>query len=104
MVLRSGVLYRYQLQGERLQVENIKLSEELDSQKTSLKDINEFLTNELKARSVTTSALEKTIAELEEKLEDQKSSYEVEMKIFSAPLSDLIVLLQHEYAMNMRGR
>lgn len=79
-VLRLGIRRRYQLQGERLQVENIKLSEELDSQKASLKDINEFLTNELKARSVTTSALEKTIAELEEKLEEQKGSYEVGLK------------------------
>lgn len=68
---------RYQLQGERLQVENIKLTEELDSQKTSLQDINEFLTNELKAKTAATNVLEERITSLETKLKQQKGHYEV---------------------------
>jgi hypothetical protein len=31
-------------------VANIKLAEELETQKTNLRDVNEFLTNELKVR------------------------------------------------------
>lgn len=70
-------LCRYQLQGEKLQVENIKLTEELESQKTSLQDINEFLTNELKAKTAVTNTLEETITGLEAKLKQQKTQYEV---------------------------
>jgi hypothetical protein len=47
--------FRYQEAGDKLAVENFKLTDELAKQKVTLQDINEFLTNELKARSVTTT-------------------------------------------------
>lgn len=40
--------HRYQLQGERLLSDNLRLADELETSKLNLKDINEFLTNELK--------------------------------------------------------
>jgi hypothetical protein len=43
---------RYQAVGEKLAVENFSLTDELAKQKLTLQDINEFLTNELKARSL----------------------------------------------------
>lgn len=68
---------RYQEQGEKLQVDNFRLSDELEAQKVNLKDINEFLTNELKARSLTTSALEEKVLELTQKMEDIQRECEV---------------------------
>lgn len=44
----SYYLCRYQSNGDKLQLENIRLIEDLDIQKLNLRDINEFLTNELK--------------------------------------------------------
>jgi hypothetical protein len=44
---------RYQAAGEKLAVENFTLADELAKQKLTLQDINEFLTTELKARSLT---------------------------------------------------
>ncbi|GFR49769.1 hypothetical protein Agub_g11933, partial [Astrephomene gubernaculifera] len=73
--LRSK-LNRYQEHGDRLQVDVVKLSDELETQKLNLRDINEFLTNELKARSLTTTALEAKVAELNTLLEDVKKSHE----------------------------
>lgn len=58
-------------------VDNFKLSEELETQKLNLRDINEFLTNELKARSLTTSALESKVQELNVLVEDVRRSHEV---------------------------
>lgn len=58
-------------------VDNFKLSEELETQKLNLRDINEFLTNELKARSLTTSALESKVQELNLLVEDVRRSHEV---------------------------
>lgn len=46
-------------------------------QKLNLRDINEFLTNELKARSLTTSALEAKVTELNALMEEVKKSHEV---------------------------
>lgn len=43
---------RYQAAGEKLAVENFSLTDEVAKQKLTLQDINEFLTNELKARSL----------------------------------------------------
>jgi hypothetical protein len=68
---------RYQEFGDKLQVDNIKLNEELETQKLNLRDINEFLTNELKARSLTTSALEAKVYELNQLMEDVKKNHEV---------------------------
>lgn len=45
-------LRRYQAAGEKLTVENFCLADELAKQKLTLADINEFLTTELKARSL----------------------------------------------------
>lgn len=47
--------HRYQAAGEKLAVENFSLADELAKQKLTLQDINEFLTNELKARSLATA-------------------------------------------------
>ena len=58
-------------------MENIKLSEELETQKSNLRDINEFLTNELKARLLTTTDLEGKIAEMEKKHSTEKAQYKV---------------------------
>ena len=55
----------------------MKLNEELDTQKLNLRDINEFLTNELKARSLTTSALEAKVYELNQMLEEVRKGQEV---------------------------
>lgn len=71
------VLHRYQDHGDKLQVDNLKLNEELETQKLNLRDINEFLTNELKARSLTTSALEAKVYELNQLLEEVKRNHEV---------------------------
>ena len=58
-------------------MENAKLSEDLETQKLNLRDINEFLTNELKARSLTTSAMEAKVVELYHLLDDVNKSHEV---------------------------
>ncbi|MEW5319047.1 MAG: hypothetical protein WDW38_010223 [Sanguina aurantia] len=73
-------LGRYQENGEKLVVDNFKLSEELETQKLNLRDINEFLTNELKARSLTTSALESKVQELNLLVEDVRRSHEETLK------------------------
>lgn len=67
----------YQQQGDRLQVENFKLSDELEASRLNLRDINEFLTNELKARTAANAALEERAAGLAAKLEEVKRSSEV---------------------------
>lgn len=73
-------LGRYQDTGDKLQVENVKLNEELETSKNNLKDINEFLTNELKARSLTTTALEGRLLELQRLLEDHKKQQENQLQ------------------------
>ena len=55
-------------------MENVKLCEELEVQKVNLRDINEFLTNELKARSLAGAALEQRIEDLEVELEGLRES------------------------------
>jgi len=69
-------LGRYQANGDRLQLENIKLGEDLDIQRLNLRDINEFLTNELKARSLTTNALEAKLYDLNQAMEEQRKGHE----------------------------
>ncbi|KXZ48884.1 hypothetical protein GPECTOR_24g173 [Gonium pectorale] len=73
--LRSK-LNRYQENGDRLAVDVVRLQDELETQKLNLRDINEFLTNELKARSLTTSALESKVSELNGLLEEVRRSHE----------------------------
>ncbi|GMH42618.1 hypothetical protein BSKO_10537 [Bryopsis sp. KO-2023] len=99
-------LGRYQLQGERLQVENIKLTQELDNQKANLRDINEFLTNELQARSITTTTLEQNIAELQGKMEQQKSEYEAEISKLKEENVGIVQTMEksiHDYEKKTRG-
>ncbi len=74
------VACRYQEHGDNLQIENIKLTEDLETQKLNLRDINEFLTNELKARSLTTSALEAKVYEFNQLMEEIKKGHEVRGK------------------------
>ncbi len=73
----SHPIDRYQEFGDRLQVENVKLNEELETQKLNLRDINEFLTNELKARSLTTSAMEAKVVELYSLTDELNKNHEV---------------------------
>eukprot|EP00891_Asterochloris_glomerata_P000279 jgi/Astpho2/279/fgenesh1_pg.00010_%23_42_t len=73
-------LGRYQERGELLLVENVKLCEELEVQKVNLRDINEFLTNELKARSLAGAALEQRIEDLEVELEGLRESTAAEVE------------------------
>ncbi|KAK9817802.1 hypothetical protein WJX72_002415 [[Myrmecia] bisecta] len=73
-------LGRYQERGETLLIENVKLTDELEEQKDNLRDINEFLTNELKARSLAGAALEQRITELEKELATVKSKAEADVK------------------------
>ena len=54
-------LGKFQSKGEVLEDENVKLSKELEQSRINLRDINEFLTNELKARSLTSAALEQKV-------------------------------------------
>ena len=75
--LIESYVNRYQDQGEKLQVDNLRLHQDLENSKLNLKDINEFLTNELKARALSSAALEHRKRELEQELADQKAQYEV---------------------------
>ncbi len=43
-----GAARSYQAHGDRLQGDVVRLGDELETQKLNLRDINEFLTNELK--------------------------------------------------------
>lgn len=70
---------RYQDFGDKLHVDNIKLEEELEQQKLNLRDINEFLTNELKARSLTTSAMEGKVMELYHQIDELQRRHEETM-------------------------
>jgi hypothetical protein len=54
-------LGKFQSTSETLEDENLKLSKELEVSRINLRDINEFLTNELKARSLTSAALEQKV-------------------------------------------
>jgi len=79
----QNATHRYQQQGEKLQVENFKLSDELDAQKLNLRDINEFLTNELKARTATNAVLDERVALLTQRMEDLRRTSEVRyMRLF----------------------
>ena len=49
----------------------------LTSASVCIQDINEFLTNELKARSLTTSAMEAKVVELYHLLDDVNKKHEV---------------------------
>eukprot|EP00955_Chlamydomonas_euryale_P096921 365042-Chlamydomonas_euryale.AAC.26 len=68
---------RYQEFGDKLHFDNIRLNEELETQKLNLRDINEFLTNELKARSLTSSALEAKVYEMTQQMEEASKKSEV---------------------------
>lgn len=50
--------HRCQALGEKLALENFGLADEVAKQKVTLEDINEFLTNELKARSLATAQVQ----------------------------------------------
>jgi DNA-binding transcriptional MerR regulator len=67
----------YQQQGDKLLVENLKLADELEAQRLNLKDINEFLTNELKARTAANAALDERVAALSQRLEEAVREREV---------------------------
>jgi hypothetical protein len=74
---RSSHVCRYQDQSAKLQVQNYQLSEELDQQKSKLKDINDFLVNELKARALSFAVLQSDLAEAKKSKDQMKDSYEV---------------------------
>jgi alkyl sulfatase BDS1-like metallo-beta-lactamase superfamily hydrolase len=60
-ILRAR-LGRCQAAGEKLAVENFSLTDELAKQKLTLQDVNEFLTNELKSRSLATAQVGLSVA------------------------------------------
>ena len=53
--------------------ENLKLYDELEVQRLNLHDINEFLTNELKARALSAAELERQLAAVQAELETVKT-------------------------------
>lgn len=61
-------LGKYLDNNDHLTGENTRLADELETQKINLKDISEFLTNELKAKELSHSALEQRVIQLEEEL------------------------------------
>lgn len=71
-------------------MENVKLCEELEVQKVNLRDINEFLTNELKARSLAGAALEQRIEDLEVELEGLRESTAVSRACFYMREKDFV--------------
>eukprot|EP01026_Neomeris_dumetosa_P003583 TRINITY_DN10963_c0_g1_i2.p2 TRINITY_DN10963_c0_g1~~TRINITY_DN10963_c0_g1_i2.p2 ORF type:complete len:232 (-),score=43.87 TRINITY_DN10963_c0_g1_i2:21-716(-) len=86
-------LGRYQEQGDSLLLDNLKLSDELENSKCNLKEINEFLTNELKARALTSAALE-------QKLQDNQAAYEEEFNRLHNEIKVVQQELQVERAIN----
>jgi len=68
---------RHQEQSADLQVQNYKLAEELEDQKSKLKDINDFLVNELKARALSYAALQAELAETKKKMAEEKAAFTV---------------------------
>jgi hypothetical protein len=71
------VLCRYQQQSDTLRVENYKLTEELEEVKSKLKDINEFLVNELKARALSFAALQAELTETKRTMEENQAQFQV---------------------------
>lgn len=67
---------RYQDQTAALQAQNYTLSEELEAQKGKLKDINDFLVNELKARALSFAVLQSDLTEARKAKDDDKEAYE----------------------------
>lgn len=76
--------------------EYTRLNDELETQKLNLKDINEFLTNELKAKETYCSDLEKQHQELETLLEAEKQNGEDERKKLQADFEERLDALQEE--------
>jgi hypothetical protein len=68
---------RYQEQMEGLQVANYRLAEDLEGQKEKLKDINDFLVNELKARALSYAVLQGELADVKKCLEEARAAHEV---------------------------
>ena len=58
-------------------VENVRLADELEANRVNLHDINEFLTNELKARALAGAALEQRVAALEREVKACREASEV---------------------------
>ena len=54
----------YQNKSEELSAQNIELIDELETQRVNLKDINEFLTNEKKAKELATAEMEQRVEKL----------------------------------------
>lgn len=89
-------LGKYQEKGNELVEENQKMAAELQSQKNNLHDINEFLTNELKAKEISSSALEHRVAELEAQLESTQEKNKEDMTAMRDAKDKEIKALQGE--------
>jgi hypothetical protein len=63
-------LARYQARGRVLASTNLELIDELETQKVNLKDINEYLTSELRSKELATSEMEARVARLAGELDD----------------------------------
>lgn len=68
-----------QKRGDELEYENKELHEEVQTQRSKLEDINEFLTNELKAKETVISDLEQKVSSLEQSIENLKSDSKDEL-------------------------
>ena len=68
-----------QKRGDELETENKELHEEVETQKSKLEDINEFLTNELKAKDKFITDLEQKVLALEQTIENLKSDSKDEL-------------------------
>eukprot|EP00239_Pterosperma_sp_CCMP1384_P004132 CAMPEP_0197853914 /NCGR_PEP_ID=MMETSP1438-20131217/23662_1 /TAXON_ID=1461541 /ORGANISM="Pterosperma sp., Strain CCMP1384" /LENGTH=510 /DNA_ID=CAMNT_0043468489 /DNA_START=481 /DNA_END=2010 /DNA_ORIENTATION=- len=77
-------LSKYLDKTDHLSGENVRLSDELETQKINLKDINEFLTNELKAKEISHAALEQRVAQLEADLELAQQSFNKQVEDLKA--------------------
>mmetsp|Transcript_31038 Transcript_31038/g.73792 ORF Transcript_31038/g.73792 Transcript_31038/m.73792 type:complete len:572 (-) Transcript_31038:333-2048(-) len=96
-------LGKYQSKGEALEDENSRLAKELDQSRLNLRDINEFLTNELKARSLTSAALEQKMMELEEEMQKMQDEFQEAAKRLVAEKDEEIKGLHDELEL-LRGK
>lgn len=94
---------RYQEQSDTLRVDNYKLTEELEEQKSKLKDINEFLVNELKARALSFATLQAELTETKKTMEDNKTHFQVQINVVSTGVARpaLSVLSNHQQLLSL---
>eukprot|EP00240_Pyramimonas_obovata_P004772 CAMPEP_0118924344 /NCGR_PEP_ID=MMETSP1169-20130426/2521_1 /TAXON_ID=36882 /ORGANISM="Pyramimonas obovata, Strain CCMP722" /LENGTH=416 /DNA_ID=CAMNT_0006865445 /DNA_START=354 /DNA_END=1601 /DNA_ORIENTATION=+ len=96
--LLKNRLGKYENRATHLTGEYTRLNNELDSQKSNLKDIDEFLTNELKAKETYCADLEKQTLELEALLTKEQANAAADKKKLTQELKDREQALREELA------